>query len=130
MQGIRTVDRAFERVLTEPEDRMGQATVTVTDQNWEELVAKGDKPVLVDFWADWCGPCHMVAPTIEEIASEEASRLVVGKLNVDENPEAARRYGVMSIPSMLLFVDGVEKARVVGARGKAAILSELEPHLG
>jgi thioredoxin 1 len=109
---------------------MGQATVTVTDQNWEELVAKGDKPVLVDFWADWCGPCHMVAPTIEEIASEEASRLVVGKLNVDENPEAARRYGVMSIPSMLLFVDGVEKARVVGARGKAAILSELEPHLG
>lgn len=109
---------------------MGQSTVTVTDQNWEEIVATSTKPVLVDFWADWCGPCHMVAPTIEEIASEEASRLTVGKLNVDENPEAARRYGVMSIPSMLLFVDGVEKARVVGARGKAQILGELEPYLG
>ncbi|MFP5224147.1 MAG: thioredoxin [Actinomycetota bacterium] len=109
---------------------MGQSTVTVTDQNWEEIVATSTKPVLVDFWADWCGPCHMVAPTIEEIASEEASRLKVGKLNVDENPEAARRYGVMSIPSMLLFVDGVEKARVVGARGKAQILGELEPYLG
>lgn len=108
---------------------MGQATLKATDQNWEELVAKSDKPVLVDFWADWCGPCHMVAPTIEEIATEEASRLSVAKLNVDENPDAARRYGVMSIPSMLLFVDGVEKARVVGARGKAAILSELEPFL-
>jgi thioredoxin 1 len=108
---------------------MGTSTVTITDQDFEEKVLKSDKPVLIDFWADWCGPCHMVAPIIEEIASENTGKLVVGKLDVDANPEISRRYGVLSIPSMLLFVDGVEKARIVGARGKPQIMSELESHL-
>ena len=108
---------------------MGQGTITVTDENWEELVTKSDKPILVDFWADWCGPCHIVAPTLEEIAVEKSDRMVVGKLNVDENPGAAQRYGIMSIPSMVLFIDGAEKVRVVGARGKQAILDELTPYL-
>lgn len=108
---------------------MAGSTVTVTDADFEQSVLKSEKPVLIDFWADWCGPCHMVAPVIEEIAAENQGKLVVGKLDVDNNPETARRYGILSIPSMLLFVDGVEKARIVGARGKAQILSELESYI-
>lgn len=109
---------------------MAGSTIAVTDGDWETTVLKSDKPVLVDFWADWCGPCHMVAPVIEEIASENQGTLVVGKLDVDANPQVSRQYGVLSIPSMLLFVDGVEKARIVGARGKAQILSEIQSYLG
>ncbi|HEX9711844.1 MAG TPA: thioredoxin [Actinomycetota bacterium] len=108
---------------------MAGPTIIVTDSDFEQNVLKSEKPVLVDFWADWCGPCHMVAPVIEEIAGEKQDALVVGKLDVDNNPETARRYGILSIPSMLLFVDGIEKARIVGARGKAQILSEIESHL-
>jgi len=108
---------------------MAGPMITVTDADFESNVLNSDKPVLVDFWADWCGPCHMVAPVIEEIATENTEKLVVGKLDVDNNPETARRYGILSIPSMLLFVDGVEKARIVGARGKAQILAEIEGHL-
>ena len=108
---------------------MAGSTVTITDSDFEQSVLKSEKPVLIDFWADWCGPCHMVAPVIEEIASENQERIVVGKLDVDNNPETARRYGILSIPSMLLFVDGVEKVRIVGARGKAQILSELESYI-
>lgn len=108
---------------------MGESTIKVTDQSWEEVVAKSDKPILVDFWADWCGPCHIVAPTLDEIASENTDKLTIAKLNVDENPAASQRYGVMSIPSMLLFIDGTEKVRIVGARGKQAILDELTPYL-
>ncbi len=108
---------------------MGTNTVQITDADFELSVLKSERPVLIDFWADWCGPCHMVAPVIEEIAAESGGKLVVGKVDVDANPEITRRYGVLSIPSMLLFVDGVEKARIVGARGKQAILSEIQPHL-
>ena len=108
---------------------MGANTVQITDADFESSVLKSDKPVLIDFWADWCGPCHMVAPVVEEIAAENGGKLVVGKVDVDSNPEITRRYGVLSIPSLLLFVDGVEKARIVGARGKAAILSEISQHL-
>jgi thioredoxin 1 len=108
---------------------MSANTVAITDAEFEEKVIKSPKPVLIDFWADWCGPCHMVAPVIDEIAGEHKDSLVVGKLDVDANPEVSRRYGILSIPSMLLFVDGVEKVRIVGARGKQAILSELQPYL-
>jgi thioredoxin 1 len=111
------------------EEVMGANTIPVTDADFDEKVLKSGTPVLIDFWADWCGPCHMVAPVIDEIAGENAGKLVVGKLDVDANPEISRRYGILSIPSMVLFVDGVEKARIVGARGKQAILSELTPYL-
>jgi thioredoxin 1 len=108
---------------------MGKATVEITDANFDADVLQSTTPVLIDFWADWCGPCHMVAPAIEEIATENAGKLVVGKVDVDHNPQTARKYQILSIPSMILFVDGVEKVRVVGARPKEAILSEISSYL-
>jgi thioredoxin 1 len=102
--------------------------VEATDENFESEVLKADRPVLVDFWADWCVPCHMVSPIVEEIGQDQSEVLKVAKLNVDDNPEMSRRYGVMSIPTLILFKEGEEKARVIGAKPKDAILRELEPH--
>ena len=99
----------------------------VTDQDFQDKVLGSGTPVLVDFWAEWCVPCHMVSPVVEEIAREKGETLQVAKLNVDDNPEISKRFGVMSIPTLILFVGGEEKARVVGARGKDAILREIEP---
>jgi thioredoxin 1 len=101
----------------------------VTDQDFDQKVLSSDKPVLVDFWAEWCVPCHMVSPVVEDIARENEERLSVAKLNVDENPETSRKFGVLSIPTLIVFKDGQEKARVVGARAKEAILREIEPHI-
>lgn len=101
----------------------------VNDQDFEQSVLASDTPVLVDFWAEWCVPCHMVSPVVEEIGQEKSGTLKVAKLNVDDNPDTARKYGVMSIPTLIVFKGGEEKARVVGARGKDAILKEIEPHL-
>jgi len=101
----------------------------VTDQDFEERVLGSDTPVLVDFWAEWCVPCHMVSPVVEEIGRDQGERLRVAKLNVDDNPEMTRRFGVMSIPTLMLFKGGEEIARVVGARGKDAVLREIEPHV-
>jgi thioredoxin 1 len=101
----------------------------VTDQEWDTEVLSSDTPVLVDFWAEWCGPCRMVGPVVEEIAGEKAGVLKVLKLNVDENPGTARKYGVMSIPTLMVFNGGDEKKRIVGARGKGQLLSEVEPFL-
>ncbi len=101
----------------------------VNDQDFQNEVLSAQTPVLVDFWAEWCTPCHMVAPVVEEIAREKSGRLKVAKLNVDDNPDTARQFGVMSIPTLIVFADGQEKARVIGARGKEAILREIEPHL-
>jgi thioredoxin 1 len=100
----------------------------VSDQDFESRVLGSETPVLVDFWADWCVPCHMVSPVVEEIARENEGKLTVAKLNVDDNPATARRFGVMSIPTLIVFRQGEERARVVGARGKEAILREIEPH--
>src|SRR3990172_4981843 len=101
----------------------------VTDQDFETNVLKSETPVLVDFWAAWCVPCHMVSPVVEEIGQEKAGKLQVAKLNIDDNPQMTRKYGVMSIPSLILFKDGAEVACVVGARGKDALLKEIDPHL-
>ena len=101
----------------------------VGDEDFETRVLQSETPVLVDFWAEWCVPCHMVTPVVEEIAGDKGKALAVAKLNVDDNPDVTRRFGVLSIPSLVLFKDGREVARVVGARGKDAILKELDPHL-
>ena len=101
----------------------------VTDQDFESVVLQNDKPVLVDFWAEWCVPCHMVSPVVEEIGREK-DELQVVKVNIDDNPDVTRRYGIMSIPTLMLFKAGQEQARVVGARGKDALLREIDPHLG
>lgn len=102
----------------------------VTDADFAEKVLGSDTPVLVDFWAEWCVPCHMVSPVVEEIANDKGDKLKVAKLNIDHNPEVTGRYRVMSIPSLVLFVGGEERARVVGAKGKDAILRDLDPHVG
>jgi thioredoxin 1 len=101
----------------------------VTDKDFDERVLGADGPVLVDFWAEWCVPCHMVSPVVEEIGRDKGDSLRVATLNIDENPEVTRRFGVMSIPTLMLFKDGAEAARVVGARGKDALLREIDPHL-
>ena len=102
---------------------------TVTDADWESEVLQSDTPVLVDFWAEWCGPCRMVGPIVDEIAQEKAGELKVVKLNVDENPATAQRYRVMSIPTLLVFSGGQERKRLVGARGKGQLLADVEAAL-
>ena len=97
----------------------------VTDATFDREVLKSSTPVLVDFWAEWCGPCKMISPVLEEIAEEHKGKVTIAKLNVDENPEVAMRYGVMSIPTLALFVGGVEKKRLIGAMPKRNILSEI-----
>lgn len=99
--------------------------VNVTDNSFSNDVLSSSIPVLVDFWATWCGPCKMVAAVLEEIAREKAGSLTVAKLDVDANPSTARDYQVVSIPTLILFKDGAPVKRVVGARGKSALLREL-----
>ena len=103
--------------------------VTVTDANFDQDVLGANEPVVVDFWAEWCGPCRFIAPALEEIATEMDGKVKIAKLNVDENPRTAQRYQVMSIPTLLLFKGGEPQSRIVGARPKSQILSEVEPHL-
>ncbi len=106
------------------------AVTEVTDQEFETQILKADKPVLVDFWADWCVPCHMVSPVVEEIGIDKAADMKVAKLNVDDNPSTAQRYGVMSIPTLLVFKGGEVVETLVGNQSKGAIQNKLQPHLG
>lgn len=101
------------------------ATVAVTDDSFSDDVLSSSTPVLVDFWASWCGPCKMIAPVLEEIATEKAGSLTIAKLDVDANPGTARDFQVVSIPTLILFKDGEPVKRIVGSKGKAALLREL-----
>jgi thioredoxin 1 len=110
--------------------RSPMATHTeITDNSFDEEILGSDKPVLVDFWAEWCGPCKMIAPILDEIADERSEDLRIVKLNVDDNIRTAQRFEVMSIPTLMLFKDGEVQLRVVGAKSKSALLADLEPHL-
>ncbi|MBE5800266.1 MAG: thioredoxin [Clostridiales bacterium] len=99
-----------------------------TSETFEQAIA-GDKPVLVDFWATWCGPCRMIAPVIEEVASEFEGRAVVGKVDVDEEPGLAQRFGVMSIPTLIVMKGGKVVEQAVGARGRADVAAMISRHL-
>ena len=107
---------------------MSQA-LEVNDQSFETEVLQADLPVLVDFWAPWCGPCRMLAPVVDEIAGQYDGRLKVVKLNTDDSPNTAVRYQIMSIPTLLLFKNGKAVEQVVGAQPKQALASKIEPHL-
>jgi len=109
---------------------MGKNTVDVTDATFDSDVLKSGKTVVVDFWAEWCGPCKMVAPVLDEIAGENKDKITVAKLDIDVNQETAQAYQVMSIPTMIVFQDGKPVKQIVGARPKAALLSDLADYLG
>ncbi len=104
---------------------MADGITTLTTGNFDEEIGSATEPVLVDFWAEWCGPCKMIAPILDEIAEEQAGKLKIAKLNVDEASDVARRFEVMSIPTLIVFQDGAPAKRIVGAKGKAALLEDI-----
>ncbi|MBN1406580.1 MAG: thioredoxin [Calditrichaceae bacterium] len=108
------------------EDKMA-SYITLNDSNFESEVINSKKPVLVDFWAEWCAPCRIIAPIVEEIASEYSEQLKVGKLDVDGNPQVSMNYGIRSIPTLLIFKDGKPVDQIIGAVAKEAILEKVKP---
>ena len=108
---------------------MSEKIVTLSDATFDEHVKSSDVPVLVDFWAEWCGPCKMIAPVLEEIAEEQAGKIQIGKLNIDDNLEVTRRFDVMSIPTLILFKDGQPEVRLIGAKPKGQLLQEISAYL-
>lgn len=107
----------------------GQNTLTFTDTAWDSEVLNANVPVLVDFWAEWCGPCRMMGPTVDAVADNYSGKVKVGKLNVDENPSSAMRYNIRGIPTLLLFKGGQVVEQRVGAAGKAELEKMLEAHI-
>lgn len=103
--------------------------ITITDASFEEQVLQSETPILVDFWAEWCGPCKMIAPVLNEIADEMEGKLLIGKINVDEHQSTMMAYGIMGIPALLLFKNGELVERFTGFRPKPALVKELQPHL-
>ncbi len=108
---------------------MSGKIVTVSDSEFESSVLQGDKPVLIDFWAEWCQPCKMLAPTVEEIAGEYEDKIMVGKLNVDDNPATATKYGIRGIPTLLLFKGGQVVQQLVGVKSKAEIKKVIDENI-
>jgi len=108
---------------------MAPTVTTLSDATFDEEIGAAEEAILVDFWAEWCGPCKMVAPILDEIAEEHDGKIRIGKLNVDDNPEIARRFSVMSIPTLIVFRDGQEAARIIGAKGKGQLVQELNAFL-
>ena len=108
---------------------MSEKIVTLSDATFDEHVKSSDVPVLVDFWAEWCGPCKMISPVLEEIAEEHAGKLQIGKLNIDDNLEVTRRFDVMSIPTLILFKNGEPEVRLIGAKPKGQLLQEIAEYL-
>ena len=108
---------------------MSEKIETLTDATFDENVKSSDVPVLVDFWAEWCGPCKMITPVLEEIAEEQEGKVRIAKLNVDDNLDVTRRYEVLSIPTLILFKDGEPKVRLIGAKPKGQLLQELADYL-
>ncbi len=108
---------------------MSGKIVTVSDAEFESSVLQGDKPALIDFWAEWCQPCKMLAPTVEEIAGEYEDKIVVGKLNVDDNPATATKYGIRGIPTLLLFKGGQVVQQLVGVKSKAEIKKVIDENI-
>jgi thioredoxin len=102
----------------------GHRIVTVTEATFDRVVLQAELPVVVDFWTDWCPPCKLIGPVVEELAAEQGGRLLVAKVDADENPGLVRRYGTLSLPSLLVFVGGIEQGRIVGARPKGRLLDE------
>ena len=108
---------------------MSENVTHLSESTFDETVGASSEPVIVDFWAEWCGPCKMIAPILDEVATEQQGKVSIAKVNVDEHPGLARRYEVMSIPTLIIFKDGAPAKRLVGARGKSQLLSDLAEYL-
>ena len=108
---------------------MADAVITLTSNNFDETVKSSSTPILVDFWAEWCGPCKQIAPVLADLAAEQSGKLTIAKLNVDEHGDIAQRFNVMSIPTLLIFDKGEMKKRLVGSKGKGQLLQELAEFL-